>query len=109
MSKNMIKIVLDVIMAIVLVLLYNSHVFGMAFHEIAGLFIGVLFIVHCLLNKKWISSITGKLFSKTLTARVRFGYIINCFLFAIFVLVTISGILTSQILFPEIATGKGSP
>lgn len=89
-------------------LLYNSHVFSIAFHEIAGLFIFMLFIIHCLLNKKWITSITAKFFSKSLTPRVRFGYIIDLLLLISFFLIIISGIKTSQVLFPS-ADSKDSP
>jgi hypothetical protein len=35
-KKNILKIILDVVMTLTLVLLYNSHVFTMGFHEIAG-------------------------------------------------------------------------
>jgi hypothetical protein len=109
MRKNIIKISLDIIMTVILVLLYNSHVFSIAFHEIAGLFIGGLFIIHCLLNKKWIVAITTKFFSKALAPRVRFGYIINFLLLITFCLLIVSGILTSQVVFPKIAVGKSSP
>jgi hypothetical protein len=66
MKKNIIKILLDVMMAAILVLLYNSHAISLAFHEIAG-----LFIIHCLLNKKWITAITAKFFNKSLAPRIR--------------------------------------
>ena len=109
MKKNIIKIILDVIMISILVLLYNSHVFAMAFHEITGLVIGSLFIIHCLFNKKWIAAITTKFFSKSLAPRIRIGYIIDLLLVISFLLIIISGIRTSQVLFPMLADGKDSP
>ena len=107
-KKTIMKILLDVVMTGVLVLLYNSHVFALAFHEIAGLILGGMFIVHCLLNGKWISSITGRFFGKGLAPRVRVGYIINFLLFVVFTAVIISGILTSQVLFPAATEKKDS-
>ena len=56
MRKNTIKMALDIIMIVILTLLYNSHVASMGFNEIAGLGILGLFIIHCLLNVKWISA-----------------------------------------------------
>lgn len=109
MKKNIIKIILDVIMTVILVLLFNSHVFAMTFHEVAGLFIGSLFVIHCLLNKKWIAAITTKFFSKSLAPRIRFGYIIDLLLVISFLFIIISGIRTSQVLFPMLADGKDSP
>ena len=51
MKKNWVKLILDIAMAIVFALLFNHRVVtGLNFHEIAGLAIGVLFIVHILLN-----------------------------------------------------------
>lgn len=109
MNKNTIKISLDVVMTVILLLLFNSHVYIMAFHEIVGLFICMLFIIHCLLNKKWISAITAKFSSKSLPSKVRFGYIIDLLLLISFLFIIISGIKTSQVLFPFIADAKDSP
>ena len=109
MRKNIIKISLDVVMAGILILLYNSHAISLAFHEIAGLFLFGLFVIHCLLNRKWVTSITAKFFSKSIAPRVRFGYIIDLMLLVSFVLIIISGISTSQVLFPAIAQAKDSP
>lgn len=109
MRKNIVKISLDVVMAGILVLLYNSHAISMAFHEIAGLFLFGLFVIHCLLNRKWVTSITAKFFSKSIAPRVRFGYIIDLMLLVSFILIIISGISTSQVLFPSIAQAKDSP
>ncbi|MDR1409607.1 MAG: DUF4405 domain-containing protein [Oscillospiraceae bacterium] len=109
MRKNIIKISLDVVMAGILILLYNSHAISLAFHEIAGLFLFGLFVIHCLLNRKWVTSITAKFFSKSIAPRVRFGYIIDLMLLVSFVLIIFSGISTSQVLFPSLAQAKDSP
>ena len=109
MKRNLIKISLDCIMAVILVLLYNSHVLALAFHEIAGLFIFGLFVIHVLLNRKWVISITSKLFNKKLAPQVRFGYAIDILLLIAFVMIIVSGILISQVLFPSLAMGKDSP
>lgn len=108
MKKNRIKILLDVVMAAILISLYNSHAFSMAFHEIAGLFLFGLFVIHCLLNIKWITAITGKCFSRSLAPRIRFIYIIDFLLLISFIFIIISGICTSQVLFP-VADIKDSP
>jgi len=108
-KKNIVKITLDVIMTVILVLLYNSHVFALAFHEIAGLILAGMFVIHCLLNFKWVTSISAKFFTKTLTPRVRLGYIINFLLVITFALIITSGVMTSQVLFADIAAPKGSP
>jgi len=106
MKKNIIKMTLDIVMIIVLALLYNSHVAAMSFHEIAGLAICGLFIIHCLLNIKWITGISKRFFSKSLALKVRIGYIVNLLLSVIFIFAVISGIQTSQVLFPADSHGS---
>ncbi|MGG3999586.1 hypothetical protein [Anoxybacillus kestanbolensis] len=55
MKKNIVKIILDVSMAITFVLLMNPRVFnGLLFHEVAGLVIGVAVLVHIGLNYQWV-------------------------------------------------------
>ena len=63
-KKNRIKLALDILMLILLLLMYNKNVLGMSFHEIGGIAVCGLFIIHKLLNGKWILVITGKLFSQ---------------------------------------------
>ena len=100
MKKNIIKIALDIVMFVVLTLLYNSHVAAISFHEIAGLAICGLFIIHCLLNLKWIAGVSKRLFCKTVLLKTRIGYVVDLLLVVTFVFLVISGIQTSQFLFP---------
>lgn len=106
MKKNIIKMILDIVMIVVLAMLYNSHVASMSFHEIAGLGIFGLFIIHCLLNVKWITSVSKRFFSTSLSPKVRLGYIVNLLLAITFIFAIISGIQTSQVLFPADSHGS---
>ena len=106
MKKNVIKMTLDIIMIAILAMLYNSHVADLSFHEIAGLGVFGLFIIHCLLNVKGITGISKRFFDKSLALKVRIGYIINLLLAVTFVFIIISGICTSQVLFPSNSHGS---
>ena len=106
MKKNRIKITLDMVMLGLLALLYNSHVTVMAFHEIAGLTVCGLVVLHCLLNLKWITTISKRFFNKSLAWKTRIGYAVNCLLAVIFSFALISGICTSQVLFPADSHGS---
>jgi hypothetical protein len=101
MKKNLLKITLDVVMTVTLALLYNSHVFSMAFHEIAGLGIFGLLVIHCLLNRKWVVAVTKQFLGKPLSAKIRFGYGIDALLLITFLTIITSGICESQVLFPS--------
>lgn len=103
MKKNVIKISLDVIMAVLLVFLYNTRIFNMTFHEVAGLIIFGLFIIHCLFSVKWIAANTAKFFKKGLAARDRIKTIVAFLLFIDFVLIILSGIFISEVLFTSLS------
>jgi hypothetical protein len=97
------KILLDVIMAVTFALLFNKFaVTGLAFHEIAGLAIGAAFIVHQIINWKWIKQITLNLFNNKISFKTKLGYIIDFLLLISMAYIIISGILVSKILFPNI-------
>ena len=71
----------------------------MRFHEIGGLALFGLFILHLIFNYRWIIGVTKKVFSKSLNAKTRIGYIVNFLLLVSFTLVCISGIFISKELF----------
>ncbi|MDR1852332.1 MAG: DUF4405 domain-containing protein [Propionibacteriaceae bacterium] len=102
MTKNVVKIVLDILLVVTLTLLYSTAALGLTFHEIAGLIIGGVFIVHIALNWKSISQHLPKLFSKGLPGRIRADYIVIFLLLISFVMIIVSGILISEVLFPGI-------
>lgn len=100
---NYIKIILDIAMAIILLLLFNHRVLsGQTFHEVAGLVIGGAFLIHLVLNFKWIKQVTLKIFSSKMNFRIKLGYIINVLLLLCFIIIIISGILSSKAIFPNL-------
>lgn len=99
---NFIKILLDILMVIVFVLLFNKlAIVPMAFHEIAGLLIGVVVIIHIALNFNWVKQVTLKFFSSKMNLKAKVGYIIDALLLLCFVIIIISGIPISHILLPN--------
>ena len=102
-NKNWAKITLDIVMAILLVLLYNANVISLNFHEIGGLFICFLFLIHKILNWKWIAKISRNLLSNTIPLKTKFSYILNLLLLVTFALILVSGILISKTVFTGIS------
>ena len=96
MKKNTFKIIFDVVLALGTVLLYKKNVLGLGFHELAGIAICVLFVVHHLINRKWIAAVTKNLFSKTTPAKTRIEYIVDVLLCLAFLGVLITGIGISK-------------
>ncbi len=106
MKKNIVKIVLDTLMAILLFTLYNKSVISIRYHEIAGLGVCGLFIIHKGLNWNWITGVSKRLFSKQLPIRARLYYIIDFFLLICFIFIALSGIMISKIF--QISGGGGA-
>ena len=63
LRKNGWKFLLDIVMMFLLALMYNKRVLGMSFHEIGGLALAGLFIIHKLSNRRWIKAVTSGLIS----------------------------------------------
>ncbi|MEN6351190.1 MAG: cytochrome b/b6 domain-containing protein [Syntrophomonas sp.] len=95
MGKNRIKFSLDLLMALSLLFLMVPVVLGQTVHEWAGLVIGVVFIVHIVLNWNWIKAITLKL-HRQLTLRVRLNYMLNLLIFIGFAAILLSGMYISK-------------
>lgn len=104
MKKNVLKMILDLLMAITFALLMNPRVLsGLPFHEIAGLVFGVAILTHIGLNFKWVKNTTLKIFNPELSKKARFNYLLNILLLISMSTIIITGILISKIVFPNLA------
>lgn len=98
-KKLWLKLLLDLVMFIVLALLFRKNNFGMKFHEIAGLIIFGVFVLHIILNWRWVYRVTSCFFNKDIKVRTRISWLINLALLICFILIGLSGIFISKVLF----------
>lgn len=106
MRKNNLKILLDLAMVITFALLLNKMVIaGQAFHEIAGLAVGLALVIHHLFNWRWIKQVTLKIFKKA-AVKTRIGYLVDLLFLITMGYILISGILISKVLFPNLTYGN---
>lgn len=103
MKKNTVKIILDSVMALALLFMYKKGVFGLEFHEVAGVAVCLLFMVHILLNRKWVVAATKSLFSKETSGRVRTCYIVDLLIALSFLGLLVTGLGISKVVFKPIA------
>ncbi|WP_419880443.1 DUF4405 domain-containing protein [Peribacillus sp. B-H-3] len=109
MKKNYTKIVLDLLMAITFVLLMNPRVLnGLPFHEIAGLVIGAVILIHIGLNYRWVINTAQKIGDSKLPNKTRLSFLLNLLLLMSMATVIITGILISRVAVPSLAI-QGSP
>lgn len=93
---NSLKFCLSLSIAIVMLLLMDPRSFyGIAFHEWAGLIIGLFFILHKILNWNWIKKVTLGFFRKC-SGRARFNYVLDVLLLAGITLMILSGIAIAR-------------
>ncbi len=98
-KKLTVKILLDIVMCLALVLLYKAKVLTLTYHEVVGLGILVVFLIHILLNRKWVVGVGKKLFSPSTPARTKFSYWMTILLVICFIAIVVTGIFFSKILF----------
>jgi hypothetical protein len=98
-----VKIVLDVVMFLILFLMYNSHVAGLNVHEIGGLAVFGLFLIHKGINWRYIVGVGKKFFHKGMPVRAKLDYLMFILLFIAMIFIIVSGVFISRILFPGVA------
>lgn len=95
-NKNIIKYLLDIILAIGFMLMYDKMAIGIRLHELFGLGLGTGILVHLILNYKWVVGISKKIFSSKINHRTRLLYIINILLLICMILIILGGIFISK-------------
>jgi hypothetical protein len=99
--KNLFKLIFDLVLLLLFSVLYHFSEVNLAFHEVTGLILLTLFAVHILNNWKWLVCVGKRLISGKSSPKVRFEYLINRMLIFVFIVVGISGVMCSEVLFPH--------
>lgn len=105
-NRNIIKIIIDIIMTIIMITLMNLKLFGIKTHEILGITVLIIFIIHKLLNLKMIKSSFKNLLNNKLKKRFKVSFILDIILFLFMIGVIITGILISNYLFKDLFIGN---
>lgn len=92
-----IKIILDVLMLILLILLNGYNITGNKIHEVLGILTFILFLLHLILNFKWIN-VAKKNISK-LNKKGKILFICSTLLFISMILMIISSVVISSFVF----------
>lgn len=94
---NKFKIIIDVLLFIITVLLINIELTGNLNHEILGVTLGILIIIHIVLNFKWIKQVTKNF--KKVNFKTKIMYLIDIFTMLIYFGAITCGILISNKIF----------
>ena len=101
MKKKTVKTILDILMTAALPVLMAYSLVGEALHEIVGTSMLVLFITHHILNRRS----TAAMFKGRQTAVRIVNTALNIILFAVMILLPVSGIVMSKHLYTFLPTG----
>lgn len=104
--KNKVKIGIDILMTILIIFLMNTRFTGIQLHEIFGVVILVLFIIHKILNFQWIIAIGKNLFNKKVNTKNKMLFLLAIALFLLTIGMIITGILISRYLFTQLEIGN---
>ena len=98
-QNRALKLALDALMLVLLALMYKTRVISLSFHEIGGLALIGLFVIHHLLNARWIIATMRRLFATGTPGMVRARFIVDALLLVSFVTVGVTGVLINKTLF----------
>ena len=94
---KIIRLLTDILLFVITILLMNTNITGHLIHEVLGIIIVILIVIHLIINRKWIVSITKNL--KKTRNNIKFLYIVDILTFLFFLGTIIFGILISNQLF----------
>jgi hypothetical protein len=93
-----VKLLVSTLLTVAFLLLMDPRSFyGLVFHEWAGLFICIFFVLHIAFDWKWVKTFTVRFFRKT-PGRVRLNYVLDVFLLICITAVVMSGLPIARII-----------
>lgn len=94
------KLVVDILLTFILIALIYPRQTGFEFHEIAGLVMGTMILLHAAFNWSWIKSISQNLSNPKLRAKPKLFYLLDWISFLAMAALITTGIMISMVLFP---------
>jgi hypothetical protein len=91
------KIFIDIIMFIVFIILMFLNFTGILLHEILGISLFLLTLIHIYLNRKFLFGV--KLSNPNINNKMKFKFILDWLMTALMITLTITGVLISKYLF----------
>ncbi|MBQ3422760.1 MAG: DUF4405 domain-containing protein [Romboutsia sp.] len=91
MKRNKVKLALDIAMAILFVTFFNNDLIHMGFHAMSGIVFAIFIIVHLVLNRKWIATMTKRLFDKKIKIKTKISYVLSLLLLVSMGYIIVSG------------------
>ena len=94
---KILKLIIDILLLIVTFLLVNMDITGHLYHEILGIAMVILLLVHIVANWNWVKSVTKNF--KKVNKKTKAMYITNALTMIIYCMAIVFGIIISHELF----------
>ncbi|NPV92104.1 MAG: DUF4405 domain-containing protein [Firmicutes bacterium] len=107
-KTNCLKLFLDIVIAVLLILMFNRMATGQEYHEVGGLVLGLIALVHLVLNWPWVKRVTVNFFKSSVTTRARVCYLVSLLLFLGGVFMVVSGLSISKAILADTIRPGGS-
>ena len=91
--KNKIKLALDIAMAILFITFFNKNLMGLRFHAVSGVVFVLFILIHLVLNRKWIATMTKRLIDKKIKIKTKISYILSLLLVVSIGYIIVSGVM----------------
>ena len=107
MKNKLVKyLALDTLLALLFVVLYSKRATGMNIHEIVGLSMLFLCVVHVAIHPKYIVNASKKAFSKNsgISGKARFSYFLSLILAIAFIAMIVTAVSISEFVFDNQGT-----
>lgn len=106
-GKSIVKIVLDIVMAVLYIALLFAYGTGLVFHEIAGLLLMALFALHLGLNWKWVAGVAKRAANGEVKRKFVLMGLLAAGLLVGVVIVGVTGLMVSTVVLPAAAYQPG--
>lgn len=92
---------IDLVLVLGFLTVFSKNAISLMYHEVAGLGLLVLCLVHLAMHAPWIRSVFSRLFRKGVSAKVRCMVFVDVALVLVTLLLLVSGVMASKKLFPH--------
>ena len=104
--KLLARLGLDLALTALMLSLFSFHFTGLTLHEWLGVALCLVVPVHMLVSWSWLSATTRRFFT-TLPWTTRLTYLLNAALFVALVVVTVTGLVISEVIMPGVLPMSG--
>lgn len=92
---------IDLVLVLGFLTVFSKNAISLMYHEVAGLALLILCLIHLAMHAPWVRSVFSRLFQRGTSAKIRFMAFVDAALVLGTILLLVSGLMVSKKLFPH--------